>query len=659
MLPFLRFLQKGREKRLAFAGISATIDAIEDRDRSGFWVWELEKLKQRKNHSTLRHTYYRSFLLLVVIPLILVFVVAELVIGYQIRTAAIATIDALQENIATTLRNDVRSNALQLSHFVYVNDGEFPQAAVTAHNSTGGDWYTSDQALQKAFRTAMVPSQDIVGGGFYMKDGGAVYMKEAIAVPQEVVRNSQWYTDAVASPNTVVLGAYDSSRVRLTSSIQKGNQMVLITAMATDWSTDKSGQIEVAAFYTISQVGNVMAAQSRESGRSFSVIVDAQGNVVYGDMGDEQIRTFFREHSGEFSPGSQTLPASLVNGIQGEYFFRTKAIADTPWSVITFTPERSIGQRFYEVGSALALTVAVLLLLFYLYSRYFLDSIITPIHTVCQGMARLDRSDLDVRLEPAGQQEIRELMIYFNQMVQSIQHMIAFTEQTEQKKHQAELQALQSQINPHFIVNTLNSIRFMAQVAKFDGIRKMAEALVSIVSCSFRSNVSFYTVGEELEMLKTYEYLMRIRYSNGFEVSYQVDEDCLNYQLPRLTLQPVMENAITHGFAELDEELGQIRVSVYKDEGFLCLSVWDNGRGMSAKKVHQLLNGRVRRHDDNSSIGLENVLARLRLHFGDAVKFVITSTPGAFTHIIFKLPLDACTRQEGKEERHDSGPDRG
>lgn len=88
MLPFLRFWRKGREKRLAFAGISATIDAIEDRDRSGLWVRELEKLKQRKNHSTLRHTYYRSFLLLVVIPLILVFVVAELVIGYQIRTAA-------------------------------------------------------------------------------------------------------------------------------------------------------------------------------------------------------------------------------------------------------------------------------------------------------------------------------------------------------------------------------------------------------------------------------------------------------------------------------------------------------------------------------------------------------------------------------------------
>ena len=158
-------------------------------------------------------------------------------------------------------------------------------------------------------------------------------------------------------------------------------------------------------------------------------------------------------------------------------------------------------------------------------------------------------------------------------------------------------------------------------------------------------------------MLKTYEYLMRIRYSNGFEVSYEVADDCLDYRLPRLTLQPVMENSITHGFAEMEEELGQIRVSVYKEPEYLCLSVWDNGRGMSARKVHQLLEGRARRHDDNWSIGLENVLTRLRLHFGDAVDISITSTPGKYTRIIFRLPLDACTKHE--EDSNDSGNDRG
>lgn len=121
--------------------------------------------------------------------------------------------------------------------------------------------------------------------------------------------------------------------------------------------------------------------------------------------------------------------------------------------------------------------------------------------------------------------------------------------------------------------------------------------------------------------------------------------------LPRLTLQPVVENSITHGFDEMDEELGQIRVSVYQDGDFLCLSVWDNGRGMSREQIAQLLRGRPRRRDDNSSIGLENVLARVRLNFGQAAGFEIESELGKFTRIVLKLPLSACTRRE--EEAYD------
>ncbi len=341
-----------------------------------------------------------------------------------------------------------------------------------------------------------------------------------------------------------------------------------------------------------------------------------------------------------------------------DYLFQPKAIPDTDWQVVTFVEESRLGRQFYRVGGLVALIVAVLLILFYLYSRYFLGTIITPVQTVCQGMDRLEANDLEIQLEPTGQREIQELMLSFNQMVRGIRNMLRMSEETLRKKHEAEIQALQSQINPHFVVNTLNSIRFMAQVAQFDGIRKMAEALISIVSCSFRSNVSFYTVGEELEMLRTYVYLMRIRYSNGFEVSYDVQPGCLDYLLPRLTLQPVVENAITHGFDEMEEELGQIQVSVYREEQFLCLSVWDNGRGMTPEKIQSLLRGRPRRRDDNTSIGLENVQARIRLNFGGKAGIQIQSEPGAFTWVTLRLPLEHCQKQEKQEDCHDTDCDR-
>lgn len=608
---------------------------------------------------TLKRTYYRSFLLLVVIPLILVFVGAEIVVSYIIRSSAVETIDAFQESVATTLNGDIRDNALQLSHFVYANDGEFTHTAVEVHHSSGSSWYLADQRLQQAFRTAMVPSQDILVGAFYMKGGGAVYMKDNVAIPEEGIRGTEWYRQALQRPNTVMLSCYDTSRTRVAGSSQQEKQLVLVTAMATNTATDKSGEIDVVAFFTVSEVGDVLLAHHRDVAQGGSVILDKDGHVLFGDMGNDAIRAYFEERPGQFTPGSQTHRAAVLSEEPKGYFFRTRALPETDWFVVTFVEEVSLGQQFYQVGGLLALIVAGLLTLFYFYSRYFLNAIISPVHTVCQGMARLDNNDLDVQLKPTGQRELQELMTSFNQMVLSIRHMLHLTEETLKKKHEAEIKALQSQINPHFIVNTLNSIRFMAQVAQFDGIRKMAEALVSIVSCSFRSNTSFYTVREELEMLKTYVYLMRIRYSNGFEVSYCVHPNCLDYLLPRLTLQPVVENSITHGFDEMTEELGKIEISVYREDKFLCLSVWDNGRGMSRDEISLVLNGRPRAKNDNTSIGLENVQARIRLNFGDAARLEIESEEGTFARVILKLPLSACTRAEREEDTRDTDADRG
>lgn len=612
-----------------------------------------------QKRSTLKQTYYRSFLLLVVIPLVLVFVGAEVAIGYIIRSSAIETINALQENIAASISSDIRTSSLQLSHFVYANGGEFMQTAVEVHQSRGTDWYEADQRLQRAFRTAMVPSQDILVGAFYMSDGDAVYMKDDVAIPAEAIRGADWYQAALDRPNTVMLGCYDTSRTRVIRTSQQNRQMVLVTVLAADTSTDRSGEIEAVAFFTTSEASGILASQRKDSLGSRSVILDRAGHVLFGDMGDDPVRDYFEARLGIFQLGQLTRRALLTEDGERDYFFQTRAIPDTDWMVVTFVEESSLGSGFYRVGGIVALIVAALLVLFYFYSRYFLNAIIDPVQTVCRGMERLDNSDLEVRLEPTGQKEIRDLMSSFNQMVLSIKNMLHLTEETMQKKHEAEIQALQSQINPHFIVNTLNSIRFMAQVAKFDGIRKMAEALVSIVSCSFRSSVSFYTVREELDMLETYVYLMRIRYSNGFEVSYDVQRSCEDYLLPRLTLQPVVENSITHGFDEMDEELGQIKVSVYQAEGFLSLAVWDNGRGMSQEQIDMLLRGRVRRRDDNSSIGLENVQARLRLNFGEAACIRFESELGQFTQVTLQIPLEAISRrEEGKENGHDPDDDR-
>ena len=218
---------------------------------------------------------------------------------------------------------------------------------------------------------------------------------------------------------------------------------------------------------------------------------------------------------------------------------------------------------FNRLAFIMIAVILCLFLMFFIFSRYFLKNIIAPVHSIVGGFKSVETGNLDTRVESAGQIEIREMIQSFNHMVERLKISIREKQDAQEKRHEAEMKALQSQINPHFLVNTLNSIRFMAQVSHFDGIRKMAEALISILTCSFRQNASLYSVREELEVLNSYIYLMKIRYSDGFDVEYDIDETCLELRIPRLILQPIVENSIVHGFSEM-EDMGYIKISIYR-----------------------------------------------------------------------------------------------
>lgn len=228
-----------------------------------------------------------------------------------------------------------------------------------------------------------------------------------------------------------MLGCYDTSRTRVVQTSQQNRQMVLVTAMATDTATDRTGAVEVVSFFTVSQVGDILAGQRKDAILGRSVILDRDGHVIFGDMGDDAVRDYLEDRLGRFTPGSLTRRAALAkDGGERDYFFRTRTIPDTDWSVVTFVEESGLGQQFYQVGGILALIVIGLMTLFYFYSRYFLNAIIAPVQEVCRGMERLDRNDLEVQLEPKGQRELQDLMTSFNQMVLSIKHMLRLTEET-------------------------------------------------------------------------------------------------------------------------------------------------------------------------------------------------------------------------------------
>ena len=588
---------------------------------------------------SLKTVYYRSFLLLIVIPILLVSVISLTLTRYIMERSAITNIRNAQASIESSLSKAIRDISLQLSHLVYVNDGEVMELASGMDSGDQQQRYDSRNRLSEVFRVAMVPSQDTISAMFYLKDGCTVYLKDEIRIPKEVMEQEAWYRQALAGPNVVSVGAFDTSRQNLTYSRLKSGEFVLAAAFSPDYQADRSGKMEMVSLFSVTHVGEVIRGFNRDEQLGTTFILDSSGSLIFaGDRYQEASRLLKGLTSKEAGVYKTAFDAQ-GNGRRQGYTIVVSDVEENGWKIVSCVRTARLTASYNQVTLASILVISLLFLLFYLFSRYFLGQIITPLHTVVEGMKEMEEGNLTVHVEPAGQSEIRTMIHSFNRMVRELKASIEENEQVQQKKHQAEVRALQSQINPHFLVNTLNSIRFMAQVSRFDGIRKMAEALIKILSCSFRGSISFYTVREELDVLDSYIYLMKIRYSDGFEVDYSIDETCMDYKVPRLILQPIVENSIVHGLAEKEDDIGHLTVSLKASGDSLIFTVEDDGRGMTEEEIRQLLTPRERAEGDNTSIGVENVLSRLKLNFGDRYGIRMESLPGKYTKTILTIPI--------------------
>lgn len=385
-------------------------------------------------------------------------------------------------------------------------------------------------------------------------------------------------------------------------------------------------------------MGEVIRRYNRDEQLGTTFILDREGRLLFaGDRSQEAERLMKGLPSTQAGIYRTPVDAQGTGHVMN-YTAVVSSVEENGWKVVSMVSTSRLTAAYNRVMGISLLVISLLLLLFYLFSRYFLGEIITPLHSVMEGMKEMEEGNLTVHVEPAGQNEIRTMIHSFNRMVRELKASIEENERVQQKKHRAEVNALQSQINPHFLVNTLNSIRFMAQVSRFEGIRRMAEALIKILSCSFRGSISFYTVREELDVLDSYIYLMKIRYSDGFEVEYHIDQGCLDYKMPRLILQPIVENSIVHGLAEKEDDIGHLKISLKEEVESLLFTVEDDGRGMTQEEIEALLHPKEREDDDNTSIGIENVLGRLKLNFGERGQVWMESRIGRYTRTFLRIP---------------------
>lgn len=268
----------------------------------------------------------------------------------------------------------------------------------------------------------------------------------------------------------------------------------------------------------------------------------------------------------------------------------------------------------------------------------FSDKLTEPLQKLSQAMTSVGQGDFSIRTEfTRASTEIANLSLRFNQMVQKIEELMDAVCAEQEQVKQAQMRALQYQIKPHFMYNTLNSIKFTAMLQGSDTIAQQLQAFIDLLEYSLNKEHDFARFSSEIKILNDYAALQKYRYMDCFEIVYDVSEEAKCCYVPRFLLQPLVENSILHGM-DTKRQDNLIHIRAYVQGEVLCITVQDNGVGMSDEKVARLLEKNDEERRQFNGIGVSNTKERLQLFYEGEVRFTLSSKLGEGTRYEIEIP---------------------
>ncbi len=371
----------------------------------------------------------------------------------------------------------------------------------------------------------------------------------------------------------------------------------------------------------------------------FLFIEDSQGEIVYAPVSDivYRVRT-------EWLASPLTSEVITVRRIKGaDYQIIAKRSDKSSWKTIGVFPLNEIMRQVSMIYYYSLIIAGITVVIAFLASIFFTGSIARPVIKLRSLMKEAEEGNLAVRYEGRQEDEIGHLGKSFNTMIEEIQKLIDMVYREQQSKREAELKILQEQIKPHFLYNTLDTIQWMAQDHGADDIVKIVGALTSLFRIGLSKGKEMIRVSDELEHVKSYLIIQKARYEDKFDFSLDIVEEVLPLMVLKLTVQPLVENAIYHGIKERRGH-GTIRVQAFARDGMLVFRVTDDGVGMSAEKltaVRSLLSASPSGGSERDGYGLRNVNERIQLSFGRQYGLRFESAPDTGTTVEILHPLVA------------------
>lgn len=264
-----------------------------------------------------------------------------------------------------------------------------------------------------------------------------------------------------------------------------------------------------------------------------------------------------------------------------------------------------------------------------------------PLIRLTNAMKRVAVGDLGTSVAIRSGDELEILGAGFNRMVGDLRHLIDTSIRNEEAKRKMQIDLLMAQINPHFLYNTLNTVIYLSHANRNGQVVEVTQALIGILQDTIKTGEGAVraSLAEEKQIVDKYAVIQQTRYPGRFRLIWEIEEELLDQPVPRMAMQPIVENAIVHGIIPSDREEGLIVVRAYRDEERLCLEIEDNGRGMEASSSEESV--LPKRTDRTRGIGLSNIRDRLHSDFGAAARLEVSSERGRGTVVRILIPLAA------------------
>ena len=369
----------------------------------------------------------------------------------------------------------------------------------------------------------------------------------------------------------------------------------------------------------------------------YCYLMDERGNMVYHPQQQLLYAGLKKEEAGRL--------ACLGDGtyVEDTVIYTTQKVPNSTWRVVGVSYiDETVNESFWQM-TRIILIAAALILVAAVVVGFVLSCIISrPLQKLETAMEAFEQNaDGFVFNSITGTREVEELSDSFCHMVGRIQRLMTAVREEEVALRKTELKALQAQINPHFLYNTLDSIAWMCERGKNADAVQMVHALARLFRISISRGHELILIEKELQHAEAYLQIQKYRYKNQFTYHFTVDESCTQYLCNKITLQPIIENAIVHGL-DLMVEDGHIEITVCPDGGDVLLKVSDDGIGMAPEQVAALLQNEP---SDRTGIGIKNVNDRLCIYFGPGYGLSIDSVPDEGTTVTIRMPQVPADRE--------------